>query len=101
MMERAFVLHIRPSKVDEYVAIHENPWPEMVSAIKDAGFTKCSLFLDGSTVFGLLEASDIDASWVRLEESEVAQRWWALTTTMHVQLIAQDGVGNLRPIFSL
>jgi L-rhamnose mutarotase len=33
----AFVLRVRPDKVDEYVEAHRNVWPEMLAALREAG----------------------------------------------------------------
>ena len=31
----AFVLRVRPDRIDEYVAAHRNVWPEMLEALRD------------------------------------------------------------------
>ena len=33
----AFVLRVRPDKIDEYVAAHRAVWPDMLEALRDAG----------------------------------------------------------------
>ncbi len=33
----AFVLHVRPDKIDHYVEAHRQVWPEMLRALTDAG----------------------------------------------------------------
>jgi L-rhamnose mutarotase len=33
----AFVLRVRPDKIDEYVPAHREVWPDMLRALKDSG----------------------------------------------------------------
>ena len=38
-MERLLmVIKVKPEMRNEYIAIHQNPWPEMLEAIRAAGF---------------------------------------------------------------
>ncbi len=40
-MERVcFQLHVRPERMDEYRARHEAVWPEMLDALRAAGWTQ-------------------------------------------------------------
>lgn len=52
----AFVLRVRPDRLDEYVAAHEEVWPEMLDALRRHGWRNYSLYLrpDG-TLFGYFE----------------------------------------------
>ena len=44
-MERlCFTFEIRPGTEDEYKKRHDEIWPELVDAIKEAGFANYSLF---------------------------------------------------------
>ena len=38
------VIEIKPECRDEYIGIHNNPWREMLEAIRDAGYTNEALF---------------------------------------------------------
>ncbi|HEX8928725.1 MAG TPA: L-rhamnose mutarotase, partial [Actinomycetota bacterium] len=40
-----FLLQVRPDRVDEYRARHERVWPDMLAALRDAGWRDYSLFL--------------------------------------------------------
>lgn len=70
-----FVLHIKPDKVDEYVAAHAEVWPEMLDAIKAAGISDYSIFLDGTRAFGSYRTDDSDASAAAMAAMDVNRRW--------------------------
>jgi L-rhamnose mutarotase len=50
MAERsAFVLRVRPDKIEEYVAAHREVWPEMLAALREAG-SNYTIFLNGAAL---------------------------------------------------
>ena len=78
-MERVcFLLRVRPDRLDEYRARHEAVWPEMLDALRRAGWRNYSLFAreDGLLV-GYLETDDFAAAQRGMEETEVNARWQA------------------------
>jgi L-rhamnose mutarotase len=74
----SFVLQVRPERVTEYAARHADVWPEMLDALRDAGWRNYSLFLrpDGLLI-GYLECDDFAACQARMQESDVNARWQA------------------------
>jgi L-rhamnose mutarotase len=40
----AFVLHVRPERIDDYVQAHAEVWPEMLEALTAAGIRNYSIF---------------------------------------------------------
>jgi L-rhamnose mutarotase len=79
MAERVcFRLHIRPEKRDEYVGRHAEVWPEMLEALRDAGWRNYSLFLcEDGTLIGYLECEDFGAAQAAMAATEVNARWQA------------------------
>jgi len=78
-MERVcFLLRVRPDRLAEYTARHRAVWPDMLSALRDAGWRNYSLFLgaDGLLV-GYLETDDFAAAQRAMEATEVNARWQA------------------------
>ena len=71
-------MKIRQDRLDEYVERHTQVWPEMLAALREAGWRDYTLFHDGEgTVFGVLEADDFDAALTSIGDTDVAQRWTA------------------------
>ena len=78
-MERVcFQLRVRADRLDEYRERHQAVWPEMLAALREAGWTNYSLFLhpDGLLI-GYLETEDFEAAKRAMEETEVDARWQA------------------------
>jgi L-rhamnose mutarotase len=78
-MERVcFQLHVRPERIDEYRARHRTVWPEMLDALRAAGWGNYSLFLrpDGLLI-GYLETEDFDAAATAMDATDVNGRWQA------------------------
>jgi len=47
MTRVAFLLQVRPDKLDEYKQHHAHVWPEMLDALRRTGWHNYSLFLRG------------------------------------------------------
>jgi L-rhamnose mutarotase len=78
-MERVcFLLRVRADRLDEYHARHREVWPEMLDALRQAGWRNYSLFLRGDGLLvGYLECEEFDAARAAMESSEVNARWQA------------------------
>ncbi len=76
MQRICFVLQVKPDRLDEYKRRHREVWPEMLSALRETGWTNYSLFLrpDGMLV-GYLETEDFAAARAGMAAREVNQRW--------------------------
>ena len=76
-MERVcFLLHVRPDRLDEYRARHREVWPEMLDALRDAGWRNYSLFLgDDGLLVGYVEVADFEAAQRAMAQTEVNDRW--------------------------
>ena len=73
-----FVLTVRPERMAEYRARHAAVWPEMLDALRAAGWRNYSLFLrDDGTVVGYLECDDFAACQARMQDAEINARWQA------------------------
>lgn len=77
-MRVCFRSSVHPGLIDEYRRRHAAVWPEMLRALKDAGWHNYSLFLgaDGLLV-GYLECDDFDQVKARMAVTEVNSRWQA------------------------
>ena len=76
-MERVcFLGRVKPERLTEYRERHERVWPEMLAALRDAGWRNYSLFLteDGLLV-GYLETPDYQAALDGMARTEVNARW--------------------------
>lgn len=74
-----FLLRLRPDRVDDYLTAHEVVWPEMLDALRGAGWHNYSLFLrpEDGLVVGYLETDDFEAAQRRMAATDVNDRWQA------------------------
>lgn len=72
-----FLLHLKPDRVQEYLDVHQTVWPEMLDALRDAGWHNYSLFVrpDDGLVVGYLETDDFAAAQARMAATDVNARW--------------------------
>ena len=78
-MERVcFLARVQPDRLEEYRARHRVVWPEMLDALREAGWGNYSLFLteDGLLV-GYLETGDFASAQQRMAVTAVNERWQA------------------------
>ncbi|MED5800659.1 L-rhamnose mutarotase [Gordonia sp. Z-3] len=72
-----FVMYLKPDRVQDYLDAHTTVWPEMLEALREAGWHNYSLFLhpgDGMIV-GYLETDDFAAAAAAMEATDVNTRW--------------------------
>ncbi|WP_395398945.1 L-rhamnose mutarotase [Arthrobacter sp. UC242_113] len=75
-MRVCFRSSVQPELLVEYRRRHAAVWPEMLSALKDAGWNNYSLFLDDDgLLIGYLECDDFDAARARMALADVNARW--------------------------
>jgi L-rhamnose mutarotase len=74
-----FTLQIRSGMLEDYLAAHEVVWPEMLAALREAGWRNYSLFVDerSGLVVGYVEADDFAAAQAAMSRSDVNARWQA------------------------
>ncbi|NMX67039.1 L-rhamnose mutarotase [Pseudomonas sp. WS 5111] len=96
-------MNLNPGMAAEYRRRHEQIWPELAQALRDAGVLDYRIFLDTSTnaLFAVLTHTDehgLDA----LPGTALMQRWW-----QYMQDIMPSHADNapvsvdLEPMFSL
>lgn len=87
-----FTLQVRPDRLAEYRERHTAVWPEMLRALRDAGWRDYQLFLrpDGLLV-GVVETDDLAAAQAAVDAAEVSARW---ETEMAPFFATGDGRGK-------
>lgn len=73
-----FTLQVKPERLEEYKRRHAQVWPEMLAALRDAGWRDYSLFLrDDGLLVGYLLTEDFDAALAAMDSTDVNTRWQA------------------------
>ena len=70
--------HVDPAMLDEYRTRHAAVWPQLLVALREAGWRNYSLFLrpDGLLI-GYCEADDLDAAQKKVAATEINAKWQA------------------------
>jgi L-rhamnose mutarotase len=78
MSERiAFRMNLFPGFAAEYEKRHDEIFPELAQALKEAGVSDYSIWHDpeSNALFGILTRTD-DHTMVDLPNTEIMKRWW-------------------------
>ncbi len=71
-------MKLKPGVVAEYKKRHDEIWPELSRAIRDAGISDYSIFLDEETLtlFAVQKQTDHNAA-ADLPNHPIVKKWWA------------------------
>jgi L-rhamnose mutarotase len=87
-----FTFEIKPGTEDEYKKRHDEIWPELVEAIKDAGFANYSLFRRGTQIVAYAEVEpDAETAFAKIGPTEVNARWAKWFEDVIVSLTDESG----------
>ncbi|WP_426764091.1 L-rhamnose mutarotase [Pseudarthrobacter sp. 1G09] len=103
-MRVCFRSSIQPALIDEYKRRHAAVWPEMLLALKEAGWNNYSLFLaDDGLLVGYVECDDFDAVRARMALTEVNSRWQAEMASLfeNTGQAPDEGFQVLEEVFNL
>ena len=91
MKRIGFQFKVQKDRLEEYKEQHEHVWPEMLAALKQAGWHNYSLFMrpDG-VIFGYFETEEsLAVAQAKMSATEVNLRWQ--------QFMAPYTDANIRP----
>jgi L-rhamnose mutarotase len=97
----AFVLHVRPDRMEKYVEAHRNVWPEMLAALHEAGIRNYTIFRSGTDVFGYFESDDLAAAAAFMDAQAVSTRWQDAMADLLDERVPDAGPPPLEEIFRL
>lgn len=99
----AFTMKLKPGMIVEYKRRHDEIWPELVRALRDAGISDYSIFLDEATLtlFAVQQQSDVSAA-ADLPNHPVIRQWWTyMAPLMETNPDNSPACGALTPVFHL
>jgi L-rhamnose mutarotase len=97
----AFVLRVKPDRIDEYVEAHRQVWPEMLDALRGAGIRNYTIFRHGNEMFGYFEADDLQAAGAHMAAQEVNTRWQDAMAELLDERVPDEGPPPLEEVFRL
>lgn len=103
MQRLAFKMQIKPGQEAEYKRRHDEVWPEMGKALKEAGVSDYAIYLDESTgaLFAVQKLSDNNTA-DNLPKLPIVQKWWDyMADIMEVNPDNSPVVTELKEVFYL
>lgn len=87
MRRVCFTLQVDSRRLDEYRERHRTVWPEMLAALRDAGWHDYTLHLrDDGLLVGCLLTDDLAAAQAAMDATDVNRRWQAEMAPFFVDL---------------
>jgi L-rhamnose mutarotase len=76
-----WVIKVKPEKLDEYKALHADPWPEVNKMLKECNIRNYSIYYRDGQLFSYLEytGEDFKADMKKMAAHSLTQEWWKLT----------------------
>ena len=95
--------HVDSNRLDEYREAHRAVWPELLKALRGAGWRNYSFFLrDDGLLIGYAEADDLAVAQERVATTEVNTRWQAAMAELFKSEGAPDEAWEIVPeVFNL
>lgn len=96
-------MKLKPGVVAEYKKRHDEIWPELSRAIRAAGISDYSIFLDEETLtlFGVQKQTDNNTA-NDLPNHPIVRKWWArMSPLMEMNPDNSPLCGDLKELFHL
>lgn len=78
----AWTWEVNEEDLEAYIAMHLEPWDEIMAAHSEAGISNYSIFQNGNQFFYCFECDDVDKAFAYIDQNEACQRWNAITSKM-------------------
>jgi L-rhamnose mutarotase len=77
MQRQAFIMKLKPGMAAEYKRRHEDLWPDLAAALKAAGVSDYSIFMDEDTLtlFAVQKLND-ERRVAALLHLPIIRKWW-------------------------
>jgi len=80
---KRFIMHsdLKPEKVEDYIKLHADPWPDLLEVIRSCHIRNYSISIRGTELYTFYEyyGEDYDEDMKLMEESPVMQKWWTFS----------------------
>jgi len=105
MMKRyCFVIEINEDQMEDYVAVHKNPWPDTLRLLKEAGAEELVIYRYKNFSILFWKAEDLNEVYRKWGATEVCKKWNARLAKAYKVSPSIDGssdVDTLEKIFDL
>ena len=103
MIRHAFRMKLKPGNAAEYKRRHDEIWPELAKAIREAGISDYSIFFEEATLtlFAVQKQTPGNTA-ADLPNHPAVKKWWAyMAPLMEVNPDNSPACGELKRVFHL
>lgn len=81
MVRYGHVIRVRPGKLQEYLDLHLNVWPEVLAKIRECRIRNYTIFERDGMLFSYYEylGNDYASDMKKMAADPKTREWWALT----------------------
>lgn len=102
---KRFIMYsdLKPEKVQDYIELHANPWPELLELLGKCNIHNYSISLRGTQLFTYYEytGDDYEADMEYMDNSSVMQEWWKYSKPCFVGHEKGEYYEDLQEVFYL
>ena len=75
------VIRVKADKLEEYKALHANPWPGVNKMIRECNIRNYSIYYRDGYLFSYFEytGTDFEADMQKMAADSLTREWWKLT----------------------
>lgn len=75
------VIGVKIEKLEEYKALHDDPWPGVNNMLKECNIRNYSIYYRDGYLFSYFEytGEDFEKDMQKMAEDSLTQAWWELT----------------------
>jgi L-rhamnose mutarotase len=86
------VIKVNPEMLDQYKALHANPWPGILEQISQCNIRNYSIYLKDDYLFGYFEytGDDFAGDMAKMAQDSLTREWWKLTDPCQVPLDTRE-----------
>lgn len=90
------VARLRPEKCADYLALHQDVWPEVQQMMSECGIRNYTIFRMGDVIFSYLEyvGTDFKADQAKMSSHPKMIEWWSQTEPCQLPFRQGSGLPN-------
>ena len=93
--------YLKPEKVEDYIRLHADPWPELLEVIRASHLRNYSISIRGTELYTYYEydGEDYEKDMKLMDESPVMQKWWTFSKPCFLYHDQEVYYDDLKEIF--
>ncbi|MCQ2477927.1 MAG: L-rhamnose mutarotase [Clostridia bacterium] len=90
-----------PEKVEDYIKLHSEPWPELMALLEEFHIHHYSISVRGTQVFTYYEytGNNYEADMDYMDKSEIMQSWWKFSKPCFLHHDVGHYYANINEVF--